>query len=83
MIEDLLGFGAEINALPPGFHVRCTALHYAAMNGRAAVCEFLLQRGASPTIADGSDERRRAAAWASYGKHEDLAVPLARAADKP
>lgn len=83
IVEDLLAFGAQINALPPGFHVPGSALHYAAMHGREAVCELLLIRGADPALADGSEDKRPPAAWASYGEHETLAARLTRAAAEP
>src|SRR6185437_10154674 len=37
----LLQKGAEINAIPPGFHYAGSALHNAAANGHRAMVEFL------------------------------------------
>ena len=76
IVEDLLAAGASVDALPPGFHVRGSALHYAAMHGHEAVCDLLIEHGADPRLPDGSDEKRPAAAWASYGGHSRLAEKL-------
>jgi ankyrin repeat protein len=61
----LLQHGAEINVVPGGFDYAGTGLHYAALNGRRAMVEFLLQQGADREVKDtkvGSD----AAGWAEH-----------------
>ena len=77
VVEYLLAHGASVAALPPGFHVPGSALHYAAMHGQEKVCDLLIQRGADPGLPDGSGEKRPVAAWAQYGGHEELAARLA------
>ncbi|MGH1505507.1 MAG: ankyrin repeat domain-containing protein [Acidimicrobiales bacterium] len=63
--------GAEINAAPPGYHWRGTALHAACWRGDANLVEWLLFIGADPTIRDrlaNSD----AAGWATHHGHAEL-----------
>lgn len=68
----LLERDAEVNAIPLGFHVRGSALHFAAMNGREAMCELLLDAGANAAQPDLSEEKRPASAWAAYGGYPSL-----------
>ena len=67
----LLGKGAEINAIPPGFHYPGTALHNAAGNGDRAMVEFLLEQGADANAKD-KESGGSPAGWAAYGGHQAL-----------
>lgn len=72
--EDLLRRGAAVDAKPPGFHWRGTALHAAAWRGDAAMVKWLVALGADPSTRDGlvhSD----VAGWAVHHGHSDL-LPL-------
>jgi ankyrin repeat protein len=67
----LLRKGAEIDAIPPGFHYPGTGLHNAAVNGHRAMVEFLIEQGAD---ANAEDQERGGspAGWAAYGGYEEL-----------
>jgi len=78
----LLAKGAEINAIPPGFDYAGTGLHYAALNGHREMVDFLLERGADPTIRD-PKVNNLPAGWAEYGGHPALKEHLERAAAAP
>ena len=67
----LLDKGAEINVVPGGFDYAGTGLHYAALNGRRAMVEFLLQHGADRNVKD-TKVGSTAAGWADYGGHPEL-----------
>ena len=67
----LLKKGAEINAIPGGFDYAGTALHYAALNGRRSMIEFLLSHGANPNVKD-TKVGSTPAGWAEYGGHAEL-----------
>jgi ankyrin repeat protein len=67
----LLKKGAELNAIPAGFDYAGTGLHYAALNGHRAMVEFLLARGADPSLKD-TKVGSTAAGWAEYGGHPEL-----------
>ncbi len=67
----LLDKGAEIKVIPRGFDYAGTGLHYAALNGQRAMVEFLLQRGADPSIRD-TKVGSTAAGWAEHGHHPEL-----------
>ena len=71
----LLQKGAEINAIPPGFHYKGTGLHYAAVNGQRSMVEFLIEAGAD---ANAKDQEREGspASWAAHGGHPKLAERL-------
>ena len=71
----LLRKGAEINAIPPGFHYPGTGLHNAAVNGHRAMVEFLIEQGAD---ANAKDQERGGspAGWAAYGGYAELASHL-------
>ena len=75
----LLNTGAEINVIPGGFDYSGTGLHYAALNGHGAMVDFLLARGADPTIAD-QKVGGTPAGWAEYGGHPELKAVLEQAA---
>lgn len=67
----LLRKGADINAIPPGFHYPGTGLHNAAVKGHRAMVEFLIEQGAD---ANAKDQERGGspAGWAAYGGHDEL-----------
>jgi len=71
----LLSRGAELNAIPKGFHFSGTALHWAAIRGRGDCCRFLLDQGADATLLDAT-LGATSAGWARHGKHDDLARTL-------
>ena len=71
----LLDHGAEINAVPDGFDYSGTGLHYAALNGRRAMVEFLLAHGADRNLKD-TKVGSTASGWADYGGHPTLADRL-------
>ena len=71
----LLGKGAEINTIPGGFDFAGTGLHYAALNGRRPMVDFLLQHGADAAIKD-EKVGGTAAGWAEYGRHAELGLYL-------
>lgn len=73
--QRLLERGAEINTVPPGFDYAGTGLHYAALNGHREMAEFLLVRGADPSIRD-PKVNNTPAGWAAYGEHQELAEYL-------
>jgi ankyrin repeat protein len=70
-----LGKGAEINIIPPGFDFAGTGLHYAALNGHREMAEFLLTRGADPSLRD-PKVNSTPAGWADYSGHRELAKYL-------
>lgn len=74
----LLDKGAAIDAIPFGFDYAGTGLHYAAMNGHRATVEFLLRRGASPTVRDmkiGAEP----VGWARHAGRTEIVELLERA----
>ena len=75
----LLQKGAEINAIPAGFDYAGTGLHYAALRGHRTMVDFLLERGADPTIKD-TKVNGLPAGWADYGGHKALSDYLAQIA---
>jgi uncharacterized protein len=76
--EALLDRGAQVDAIPPGFHYAATSLHYAALHGHLVVAERLVSRGADLTIRD-KQVRTRAEDWAHHGGHFGLASYLKNA----
>ena len=76
--EDLLDRGAEVNARPPGYHWRGTALHAAVWRGDPAVVTWLLSSGADPSIRDGLADSD-AAGWATHHGRPELLALLAAA----
>jgi hypothetical protein len=69
--ELLLAKGADISAIPAGFHYPGTALHKAAGSGQLAMVKFLIHRGASPRVKDVENEATPAS-WAAYGGHTEV-----------
>lgn len=67
----LLDEGASVNAKPPGYHWRGTALHAAVWRGDRELVEWLLEVGADPTIRDGMADGD-AAGWANHHGHLEL-----------
>ena len=67
----LLEKGAQINAVPPGFDYSGSGLHYAALNGHRAMCEFLIEQGADVSLKD-TKVRSTPAGWAEHGGHPEL-----------
>ena len=73
----LLERGARIDAKPPGYHWKGTALHGAVWHGDEAMVQWLIGHGADPNITDdgvGAD----AAGWARHHGHEALVSLLTR-----
>ncbi|WP_420123127.1 ankyrin repeat domain-containing protein [Nakamurella sp.] len=68
----LLDLGYPVDAAGPD---RVTALHEAALRGDAAMCEWLLARGADRTIRDRRFDAVPAG-WAAHAGHQDLAAAL-------
>ncbi|GMS95825.1 hypothetical protein PENTCL1PPCAC_18000, partial [Pristionchus entomophagus] len=52
IIEQLIKFGAEVNAMDI---YGCTPLHYAAMRGNSAAAQVLYKMGADPDMKDGNN----------------------------
>ncbi|MCY2966116.1 MAG: ankyrin repeat domain-containing protein [Planctomycetota bacterium] len=72
---ELLAHGAEINAIPAGFDFAGTPLHYAALNNRREMADWLLARGADPNIRD-TKVHNTPDGWAAYANHHELATHL-------
>ncbi len=71
----LLAKGAEVNAKPPGYHWKGTALHAACWRGQAPLVQWLMNAGADPTIHDGLADSD-AAGWANHHGHPELVAIL-------
>jgi ankyrin repeat protein len=91
--EFLLAQGADINAIVPGLDIKATVLHRVAALGiigddrssaapiesRAAIIQFLLERGASLSARDG-EYHTTPVAWAHYcGRHDVFELLIDRA----
>lgn len=63
--------GVDVNAKPPGYHWRGTALHAAVWRGNRGLVEWLLGLSADPTIRDGLADSD-AAGWARHHGHDEL-----------
>jgi ankyrin repeat protein len=75
VVDFLLDRGAEVNLIPAGFDYAGTPLHYAALNGRRAMVDRLLARGADPSIRD-TKVNGFPEGWAEHGGHGELAEHL-------
>jgi len=75
VVRLLLAHGASLDAFPRGFHVRGTALHWAALRGLGPMCQVLIELGADRRRRDGSFDATPAG-WARHGHHEILAREL-------
>jgi ankyrin repeat protein len=73
----LLGKGAEVNAIAPGFDYSGTALHNAALHGHRTMVDLLLNHGADPRIKD-TKVGATASGWADHGGHPELRDHLAK-----
>jgi ankyrin repeat protein len=73
----LLQKGADINAIPRGFHYPGTGLHHAAAHGHRPMVEFLVEQGADPNAKD-RERGGSPAGWAAYGGHIELSSFLDR-----
>ncbi len=67
----LLEQGARMNAKPPGFHWRGTALHAAVWQGSTDMVKWLLTQGADPSMHDDM-VHADAIGWARHHHHQDL-----------
>jgi ankyrin repeat protein len=76
----LLQKGAEINAMPPGFHFAGSSLHNAAGNGHRAMVEFLIDQGADANMSDQAGDDSPAD-WARYGGHWELSAYIEQTAN--
>lgn len=72
---ELLTRGAQVNALPAGFDFTGTPLHYAALQGRSEMINFLLAHGADLAARD-NKVNNTPAGWADYGGHKQLSTHL-------
>ena len=72
----MLDKGVDINATPPGYHWRGTALHAAVWRGNRELVEWLIGLGADATIRDGL-ANSDAAGWARHHGHGELVEVLA------
>lgn len=72
----LLEKGADINAIPPGNHEQCTALHQAVYKKNLAMIDWLIDHGAVATVRD-SRFYDTAIGWAEHFGYKDLAKHLA------
>jgi hypothetical protein len=73
--SELLTRGAEINAIPAGFDFAGTPLHYAALNNRREMVDWLLEHGADPTLRDTKVDNTPDG-WAAYAQHSQVAQYL-------
>jgi ankyrin repeat protein len=73
--RELIGRGANVNARPAGFDFTGTPLHYAALNGRWKMADFLLANGADPAARDAKVDSPPDG-WARHGGHDALSAHL-------
>jgi ankyrin repeat protein len=76
----LLQKGAQINAIPPGFHYPGTGLHNAAVHGRRGMVDFLIEAGADANAKD-HERGGSPAGWAAHGGHQELSEYLEQLAN--
>jgi hypothetical protein len=72
---ELLTRGAQINAIPAGFDFAGTPLHYAALNNRREMVDWLIECGADPSLCD-TKVQNTPDGWAEYANHSELANHL-------
>ncbi len=72
---ELRSRGAAINSIPAGFDYAGTPLHYAALQNRHEMVDWLLENGADPTIRD-LKVHFTPDGWAEYANHSQLAAYL-------
>lgn len=75
--SELLRRGADINSIPAGFDFAGTPLHYAALNNRREMADWLLGQGADPAIRD-PKVQNTPDGWAAHANHTELAGHLRR-----
>jgi RNA polymerase sigma factor (sigma-70 family) len=75
VIDALVQRGATIDALPSGFDIRLTALHWAVVRDQSAAVAALLTHGADREIME-SQHQATALGWAIYHKREAIAALL-------
>lgn len=71
----LLDYGARIDAQPPGYHWKGTALHAAIWRGETDLVTWLLDEGADPTIRDGL-ANADPLGWARHHDRKSIATLL-------
>ena len=77
VVQFLLDHGASVNMIPAGFDFAGTPLHYAALNARRELVDFLLIRGADPSIPD-TKIGKLPEDWAGHDGHSELSEHLKR-----
>lgn len=77
VIKALVQRGAAIDALPSGFDIRLTALHWAVVRDQPAAVAALLAHGADRGVTE-PQHQATALGWAIYHKREAIAVLLRR-----
>lgn len=75
VIDELVRRGTALNALPSGFDIRLTPLHWAVVRDQVEAVQALLAHGANSTIRD-PRHQATALAWARYHKLERVAAVL-------
>ncbi len=74
VMQSLLDAGLDVNAVN---HLKQTALHWAAFEGHESVVDWLIERGADPTLRE-LQFNGTGAGWADAGGYAELASKLAR-----
>jgi ankyrin repeat protein len=74
-LQELLDRGADLNAIPAGFDFAGTPLHYAALRGHRDTVDWLLERGADPSLRD-TKIGNLPEDWAAHDGHTELAAYL-------
>ena len=77
---ELLAIGANVNAIPPGNHERCTPLHQAVYMNEPAMVAWLIERGAVATIKD-PRYNDTAVGWARHFGYDSIAERIQGKAD--
>lgn len=74
-IDALVQRGAEIDALPSGFDIRLTPLHWAVVRDQPAAVAALLAHGADQGVTE-PQHQATALSWAIYHKRDAIAALL-------